>query len=144
MKGDVIPNNNNIARFCKPITAPEGQIQAAAFMLRSDSDEDSLSVNWLEFLDCLDRESEINKIRKIYSNKFHVGPKAKIAILNVGKVREEVRKKSLDGRNLKFLHEPLDDDSSHSGIYNLKPDNEFIAELILETIQDTDIYPALN
>jgi hypothetical protein len=33
------------------------------------------------------------------------------------------------------LHDPiLGVDESHSSIYNLKPNNEFIAELIVETI----------
>jgi hypothetical protein len=140
MKGEIIPDNDNIARFCLPSKIDNGQIQATAFMLRQN--EESLSVNWLESLKCSNRESEITQIREIYSKRFTVKPLAKITVLNVGKVRKEVRKKSPDGRNLEVLHEPLEDDPSHSGIYNLKPDNELIAELILETIQDTDIYPA--
>ena len=142
MKGDIIPDNDHIARLCLHSKIDNGQIQATAFMLRST--EDFLSVNWLESLKCSNRESELAQIREIYSKTFTVKPRAKIAVLNVGKVRKKVLTDSLDSRNLKVLHEPLDDDPSHSGIYNLKPDNEVIAELILETIQDTDIYPALN
>ncbi|MDE2216446.1 MAG: hypothetical protein KGJ87_04695 [Planctomycetota bacterium] len=136
MRGDTIPDKNHIARYCKPTQAPDGQIQATAFMLRAD--EESLSVDWLEFLNCPSRESEITKIRNIYSTRFRsVGASAKIAVLNVGEVREKVLKESQDRRNLEVLHNPENpDDPSHSGIYNLKQDDEMIAELILETVHE--------
>jgi hypothetical protein len=137
MKGDTIPDQNHIARFCKPMQAPEGQIQPTAFMLRTG--ENSLSVNWLEFLKCSNRENEINEIRTIYS-KFQVGARAKIAILNVGEVRKKVLTESPDARNLEVLHAPFIDDLSHSGIYNLKQDDDLIAEIILETVKES--YPA--
>ncbi len=135
MKGETIPDQNHIARFCRPMQAPEGQIQATAFMLRAD--DESLSVNWLEFLDCSNRENEITKMRTIYSETFTVGARARIAILNVGEVRKKVLTESQDGRNLEVLHTPLTNDPSHSGIYNLKQDDELIAELILETVRES-------
>jgi len=134
MKGEKIPNYNHIARFCRPMQVPDGQIQATAFMLRAD--EKSLSVNWLEFLNCSSRECEITKIRTIYSETFNIGARAKIAVLNVGEVCEKVLTDSPDGRNLEVLHDPLVNDQSHSGIYNLKQDDELIAELILETVRE--------
>ena len=85
MKGDKIPDSDNIARFCRPMQVIEGEIQATAFMLRKD--EKSLSVSWLEFLKCSSRDSEIKEIQKIYSKTFEVSPKAMIAILNVGEMR---------------------------------------------------------
>ena len=137
MKGEKIPDQNHIARFCRPMQAPEGQIQATAFMLR-ETDKNHLSVNWLEFLNCSSRESEITKIRTIYSETFlSVGARAKIAVLNVGGVRKKVLTESPDGRNLEVLHAPLMNDPSHSGIYNLKQDDELIAELILETVRES-------
>lgn len=136
MRGDPLPDSNHIARYCKPTQAPDGQIQATAFMLRSA--EESLSVNWLECLNCSSREHEITEIRNIYASTFNrVGANAKIAVLNVGEVREKVLTESEDRRNLEVLHDPKEDeppDPSHSGIYNLKPDDELIAELILETV----------
>ena len=140
MKGETIPDQNHIARFCRPMQAPEGQIQATAFMLREG--EESLSVNWLEFLNCSSRENEITKIQTIYSETFTVGARARIAILNVGEVRKKVVTESPDGRNLEVLHDPLIDDLSHSGICNLKQNEELIAELILETVRE--FYSARN
>ena len=135
MKGDRIPDSHHIGRYCKPSTIADGQIQATAFMLRRD--EESLSVNWLEFLNCTNREKEVVELRKIYSSKLSVGARAKIAILNVGEVREKVLTESPDRRNLEVLHNPTEDDPSHSGIYNLREDDELIAELILETVKET-------
>lgn len=140
MKGDKIPDRNHVARFCRPWQAPDGNVAATAFMVRPD--ESSLSVNWLEFLKCSNREKEIAELRKIYFAKFTVGPRAKIAILNIGEVCEKVLIESLDNRKLEVLHDPLENDPSHSGIYNLRNDDELIAELILETIRET--YPARN
>ncbi len=138
MKGDTIPDQNHITRFCKPTQAPEGEIQPTAFMLRTG--ENSLSVNWLEFLKCSSRENEISEMRTIYSKKLQVGARAKIAVLNVGEVRKKVLTESPDARNLEVLHDPFIDDLSHSGIYNLKQDDDLIAELILETVKES--YPA--
>lgn len=135
MRGDKIPDTDHIVRFCKPMQAPEGQIQATAFMLRPV--DKYLSVNWLEYLNCSNRDHEINEIRNVYSEKLNVGARAKIAVLNVGEIRKKVLTESPDGRNLEVLYDPLINDLSHSGIYNLKQDDELIAELILETVRDS-------
>lgn len=104
MKGDLIPDTDHIARYCKPTHVSDGKIQATAFMLREG--EGSLSVNWLEFLNCTNRESEIKEIRNVYSKKLKVGVNAKIAVLNVGETREKVIKESQDRRELKVRHNP--------------------------------------
>lgn len=139
MKGDKIPDQDHISRLCLPRTiAEDGQIQATAFVLRKD--EEGLSVNWLEFLDCSSREDEINEVRDVYNAKMTVGAKAKIAVLNVGQVCKKVLIESLDRRKLDVLHDPEEVDPSHSGIYNLRLDDELIAELILQTVDEP--YPA--
>ena len=135
MKGEKIPDQNHIARFCRPLQVNEEQIQATAFMLREG--EECLSVNWLEFLNCSNRENEITKLRTIFSETFTVGARAKIAVLNVGDVHDKVLTESPDSRNLEVLHDPAMNDPSHSGIYNLKQDDELIAELILETVRES-------
>jgi len=135
MKGDTIPDDNHIARLCPRKHIDVEQIQPTAFYLRAD--EDYLSVNCLEFLNCSCREEEIDEIRNIYKAKLTIKLRDRIALLNVGTVRSEVLTKSADSRNLEVLHNPEIDDPSHSGIYNLKPDDIEIAELILETVLDS-------
>ncbi len=135
MKGDRIPDKDHVARYCAPKTVPDGIIQPSAFFLREN--DDSLSVNWLEYLNCASRDLEIAEIQKVYSAKLNVRAKARIAVLNVGEVREKIRTESPDNRILDVLRDPEEDDPSHSGIYNLKPDYELIAELILQVVNET-------
>ena len=144
MNDDKVPDKDHIARLCLPSKIEDEKIQASAFMLRKDEKE--LSVNWLEFLNCTDRDDEISEIRNVYSAKFTVSKTAKLAVLNVGELRMKIAEESPDHRTLEVVHTPIISsgpdlgDPSHSEIYNLMPDNELIAELILQTIQQT--YPA--
>jgi len=133
MKGDVIPDPDHVARYCKTITAPDGEIQATAFMLREG--EQSLSVNWLEELRCSDRTSEVRALQDLYARKMtRVGTGARIAILNVGTLRTKVASESSDRRLLRVLHDPEPDDSSHSGIYEIPYDDDLVAELIAQVV----------
>jgi hypothetical protein len=138
MKGQQIPDSDHVGRYCKPSSVDEGEIQATAFMTREN--EEYLSVNWLEDLKCSDRASEIRELQDLYSRKFkRVPATAQIAILNVGTVRTKVSSESPDQRSLPILHEPMEEeptDPSHAGIYNIRPDDEIIAELIREIIQE--------
>ena len=134
LNNNLIPDNNHIARFCFKKYVSNGQVQGSAFFLREN--EEYLSVNWLEYFQCNRRNEEISKIRYVYSQKFtrpRPGSKDRIAVLNVGKTRKHVQSESDDHRNLEFIHLNKAD-PSYSGIYNLRPDNEMIAELIRETI----------
>jgi hypothetical protein len=144
MRGDRIPEHDHISRYCKPRTVCDGQIQASAFIIRQG--EESLSVNWLECLGCGDRESEIRQMREIYGSKFSgIGHKARIAILNVGEICKKVLTEHPDdSRNINVLHDPRENDPSHSGIYNLRPDDILIAELILSTIRTSNVHHARN
>lgn len=135
MKGDRIPDQDHVARYCKPTTVQEGQIQATAFMVRKD--EESLSVNWLESLNCSGREQEIKELQRIIANKLNVKAGARIAVLNIGAISKKVLTESMDRRIIEVLHEPSEGDPSHSGIYNLRVEDEEIAELILETVNES-------
>jgi hypothetical protein len=113
-----------------------GQVTGTAFQLRQI--EEYLSVNWLEFFRLADRQEEIREVRKVL--RLKLGAKAKIAVLNVGKTISYVRTQSPDARNLSMLHEPEEDDPSHSGIYGFQYDDHLIADLIAGIVQET--YPA--
>jgi hypothetical protein len=136
----VIPDIDHISRLCHKKTIQEGKIQGSAFLPRLE--EDSVSVNWLEYLKLSTRESEICELWNIYSRKFKKIKGAQITILNVGELREQVLKNSSDKRKLAVLHDPILEDSplndpSHSGIYNLRPDDVEIAEIFLQIIRET-------
>ncbi|GAB6268170.1 MAG: hypothetical protein STSR0002_09110 [Smithella sp.] len=142
VKNKIIPDSNHIARYCKPTTVENDEILATAFLMRPI--DESLSVNWLEYFKLNNREEEISKIQKLYGGKFrNISPNARIVVINVGEARNKVLLESEDGRNLKFKHDRSIGDPSHSGIYNLNPDNEMIAELILSVVdQEHHVYPA--
>ena len=139
MKGDNIPSQDQICRYCKATTITEnGQITGTAFQLRQA--EESLSVNWLEFLQLENRDLEVQEIRKVLGSKLKLGTAAKIAVLNVGKIVNYVCSQSPDQRKLRVLHNPEENDPSHSGIYGYHYEDQLVADLIAEVIQE--IYPA--
>jgi len=140
MKGDTVPDTDHVTRHCRPKQIDDnGEIQGSAFMLRDV--ETGLSVDWLEKLRCSNREDEIAEIRNIYYSRFNrIGAGDKIAVLNVGRVRNHVRVGTPDGRILEVIHTPeIDDDEEdpHSEIINMRPEPMRIAELIRETILET-------
>jgi hypothetical protein len=139
MKGQAIPDSDHVGRYCKASTVENGEISAAAFMMRET--EEYLSVNWLEVLKSTSRASQIRDLQELYTKKLKVGATARIAILNVGTLRTKVERESPDSRLLRVLHEPEEpDDLSHAGIYEIRYDDEIIAELIAQLVLEK--YPA--
>ena len=133
MKGQAIPDSDHVGRYCKASTVENGEISAAAFMMRET--EEYLSVNWLEVLKSPSRASQIRDLQELYTKKLKVGATARIAILNVGTLRSKVERESPDSRLLRVLHEPEEpDDPSHAGIYEIPHDDEIIAELIAQVV----------
>lgn len=136
MKGDNLPLQDHICRYCKGSTIGEnGRINGAAFQLRPE--EESLSVNWLEFLRLANREHEI---REVLSSKLKLTASAKIAVLNVGEVINYVHTESPDSRFLKISHDPGINDPSHSGVYGYQYEDKLIADLIAEVAHE--VHPA--
>ena len=140
MTGDPVPIHNHISRCCfASKCTEEGQVTGAAFQLREGVDK-YLSVNWLEYLQQANRQEEIQEVRRVLNSKLRLTANAKIAVLNVGDILDHVRTNSPDNRNLNVLHEPIEDDPSHSGIYGFKYEDPMIGDLIAQVVQET--YPA--
>jgi hypothetical protein len=136
VKGDPLPDQDHISRYCSGIRITEdGRVTAAAFQLRTV--DEYLSVNWLEFLGQPNREAEIKVIRGILDSKISLGAKAKIAVLDVGKMRDYIRQNSPTELEVRVLHQPEPIDPSHSGIFDVPHDDDFIPELIAGVIQET-------
>lgn len=137
MKGDLLPDQDHICRYCSATKFTEnGLITGAAFQLRPV--DKYLSVNWLEFFQLADRHEQIREVRKVL--RLKPGARAKLAVLNVEEIVNFVHTQSPDARKLRVLHEPIENDPSHSGIYGFGCDEHLIADLIAETVQET--YPA--
>lgn len=96
-----------------------------AFMIEEKDQDDALSVNWLEFLKCADRVSEIAAIQQILALKMKkISKNSRITVLNVGQSLTAIDK-LLNGKlKVTVLHNPAReegqwDDPSHSSIYGL-------------------------
>jgi hypothetical protein len=137
MKGDRLPEQDHISRYCSPKTAPDGQPTLASFMPRSKKDP-YLSVNWLEYFDLPDQPAQIAQLRQTIG--LTLAANGKFAVLNVGEVIDFVEKNDPDKRVLDVLHEPEEDDKSHSGIYGYSSEDIGVAQLIAEVV--IEIYPA--
>lgn len=135
MKGDAIPDDNHISRYVGKSKIVNGRISGEAFRLRDD--EESISVNWLEFFGLQDRNEEIDEVRKAFVNKQRtLGAQAVFAALNVGEVKEYVQQESEDNRELSVLHDPDEPvDMSHAGIYNFPRNDPSIGDMIAELIE---------
>ena len=132
MVNDPVPDSDHVSRLCKPSHIVDGVPAATAFKLRAG--EKYLSVNWLEYLALSDRPSAIAEIRRVLNAKLTISARAKIAILNVGTLRDAVRNST--GTSLRVLHVPEPDDPSHSGIHDIPLDDHLIAEELALAVQD--------
>ena len=139
MKGDPIPGEDHISRYCSRMHLTEdGEVTGTAFMLRPN--DEYLSVNWREFLNLPEREDQIRQVRRLLSLTLKLRKTARIAVLNVGEIIDYVRAQTPDSRILSVLHDPEEADPSHSGVYGYGLEDPLIADLIKELILET--YPA--
>jgi hypothetical protein len=130
LKDDPIPPEDHFTRWCKPSHVDVDVIGVDAFLLEEKDTDNALSVNWLEFLNCADRASEIAEIQRVLSSKLKkVSKNSLIAVLNVSTALAAVDE-SLSGKlALAVLHNPARDegkwdDPSHSSIYGLTRDQD--------------------
>jgi len=134
MRGDPLPDQDHISRYCAPKTAPDGQPTGASFMLRQD--QKFLSVNWMEYFGDIDIDAQINKIREYI--ELSLAASGLFAVLNVGEIIDQVQRNS--ERQLAVLYEPTPGDPSHSGVYGYRYEDDLVADLIAEFVLIT--YPA--
>ncbi len=91
MTGDPLPDDDHVARYCKPSSVDEqGMPMASAFQLRSG--EQHLSVNWLEHGGTRDVEAAIQQVRSGFvSRRYRLRGNGRFAVLNVGVAKTTVR-----------------------------------------------------
>jgi hypothetical protein len=139
-----LPDDHHVMRY-----APWGKLRrdeddnvlgflGEAFKLRPD--EDSLSVNWLEYFDG-DHEAQIQASVKMFRRTITVGIKSAFGVGNVAKIKEVCRAR---GASVRIVYEPTDDNPSHSGIRRLPRDDEILldslaADAFAELIHNTTI-----
>ena len=134
MRGQPLPKQNHISRYCPPKTAQDGQPTGASFMLRPS--HKSLSVNWMEFFGAIGMDAQINKIRECI--ELSLAATGLFAVLNVGEIIDQVQSNS--ETRPAILCDPTPGDPSHSGIYGYRYEDDLVADLIAEIVLKT--YPA--
>jgi len=103
--------------------------------------EEDLSVNWLEVFGKLPQQQAIDCIRSVLQGKLTIKPRGRLAVLNVGAVKDAARR--TDGCNLRVNYQPEGNDPSHAGIGGWEAtDDPLIVALELRRVL-LDVYPAV-
>lgn len=146
MSDDPIPDSNHISRLIGGSKIDDfGNISPEAFMLRKEKStetyEEYLSVNWLEYYNQKSRELDINEIRNaLLAKGMNLPSKGKLGVLNAGELIQHVSNETEGNKLLSVLHKPDQLDPSHSGIFGLNPDDSITPALIAQKVFET--YPA--
>jgi len=142
MDNDLILDQDNVVRHCqKKYIDEDGDITSAAFKLRHERSEEYLSVMWLEYFSDDSIQEKLERVRDDLRKRRSLRNRDRLAALNVGVTRTHVMSKMGDSRILEFKHRPGPrNDSSHSGIFNIEPSGDEVAEFLVESI--TDVWPA--
>jgi hypothetical protein len=100
--------------------------------------EEYLSTNWLERTGVPNRADQLDIVRQHLTNKgMTLPPSGRLAVLHIQTVIDHVRASTPDARTLAAHHEPdLPSDPSHSGIYGYSVDDDLIADLIAQAVQE--------
>lgn len=137
MRGDPIPENYNVARYCGNSTLDEnGDPSSSSFSLRKG--ETYLSVTCLELAGGDSTLDQLNNVRISLSQNLNLGANACLAILGVEFLIKHVLSESSDQRRLSVLHEPPPE--PHCGIHNIKEDDMLVEALLAECV--SVIHPA--
>lgn len=99
-------------------------ILAAAFQRKET--EEHLSVNWLERADA-NPGDRLRRTVQLISTSLTIGPKARIAVANVGTF---VGICSKLGHKVRILHSPDDGNEPHSEIHRLPRDDMELLEIL--------------
>ena len=138
MKGDDLPQGDNIVRYVKPSMIQEdGAADGSDFRLRQDRpDERGLSVNWLEAFG-EDEAQQLDEVRRLC--RLTLKSTGRFARMNIGTVLRVVSEE-LD--TLRIIHDPLeanqdfDADPSHAEMRGLPPGSSDQAMLVGELIAE--------
>ncbi|WP_139312959.1 hypothetical protein [Novacetimonas hansenii] len=101
-------------------------------------DEAFVSVNWLEYYECDDRNEGLKAVRRDLAAAFPPRPSSK-ALLAIGNVGNIKRACADAGKPVRVTHEPSHNNPSHAGIRKLPTENEDLletlaAEIFIDTV----------
>ena len=139
MTGDQLPDNDHFARYCRPQQIRKGQPAVSAFVPRTN--EDHLSVNWLEFFDVNSLGLAVARVREDLGAVFRLGVGGRFAVLNVGAAKSGVL--TATDHMIRIEHAPLAGNPSHAGVYDYPTDSRAAALELRELATAQTVYPAV-
>jgi hypothetical protein len=131
MKGQTLPGKDHISRYCKPTSVTEGGVPTGQSFALRPVDNNTLSVNWLEYYGNIDQDEQINHVREDIGLKL--AARGLFAVLNVGEVIDYIQNVKI----LSVIHEPTDKDPSHSIIKGYDVYDQMVANMIAEKVIKT-------
>ena len=140
MTGEILPDSGHVSRYCKPSAVDrQGKPMAAAFLPRSD--EEFLSVNWLEYCSLPHLEGAVGHVRTQFQRRgYGLRRNGRFAVLNVGTAKTAVSQRLQ--RRLRIDHQPRVGDNSHAGIHGYSSEDLEVAAALALSIHET-VYPAV-
>ncbi len=134
--------SHHVARYCRPrALRSDGRPLRDAFLLRPG--EEYLSVNWLEYFDDADRQSQIAGVRRALADKgFQFRAAASFAVLNAGAAVLLCRDELNIAIRLVALGELRD--PSHTGIYGYTASDIDVPGRLAQSVAAGEMYPAIS
>ena len=139
MTRDQLPDNDHFARYCRPQQIRKGQPAVSAFVPRTN--EDHLSVNWLEFFNADPLRVALARVREDLGAILRSGLGGRFAVLNVGAAKSGVL--AATGHLIRIEHAPLGGNPSHAGVYDYPTDSRAAALELRELATTQNVYPAV-
>lgn len=146
MKKTSVPKSDHVVRYLSPNKIEDdGSVAFRAFLVRVG--ETGLSVNWLECLSGMNKQSRLSEVRRV--SRLEVKPTGGYAEMHVGKIFKKLSEVVSD---LDVVHAPLDEedewppDPSHCEIRGLPSDTDGRARRAAERLADCvcTIHPAVE
>ena len=143
----LIPDDDNVVRFCRGLTVFDGKPTPSSFRLRRKGqgisrDEKHLSVNWLEHFKETDVTTVFRAIKRVIKDRSTPLEEGRFVILNTGAAKRLVRKNT--GIDIRFVHHPSRSghNESHSLVkgFNRSADLS-VATQLHQLIKSGQIYP---
>lgn len=142
MIGELLPDADHVARYCKPSAVDDtGLPMAVAFKPRED--DQYLSVNWLEYFGVRESVAAVQHVRDVFRNKdFSLRSRGRFVVINVGSAKVIVREAL--GKQLRIDHQPLENDPSHAGIHGYGADDLAVAVELATLVNRGDVHAAVT
>lgn len=143
-KGDPLPDEDEISRYCPPWTFDKRNDLPSFKAFRRKPREEDLSVNHLQYYSDLTRTEAVDQIRHEMGQYYDLEPGSRFVVLSVGKVKESLRSVKIDP-SVVFTPEPDKGKFSHSSIFGLPPRGDQLerdaAISLARLVTPGDVYP---